>query len=83
MTAVIIVAALPVFSLPALLSAAPDAPADIVRTLLYGYPIYVLTASWLAYASYSERPYISWILVALTILSHIAMWALVTSPSLD
>lgn len=75
-TVIIIIAALPVMAIPTLLGLlGPDRPE--ARTLLYLYPLYVVVAAWLAYKSYPTRSYISWILVGLMILSHLAMWILV------
>lgn len=79
-TVIIILTALPVFALPSLLSLAGESPLPIVRTLLWGYPLYVLLTAWLAYICYDTRPYITWILVILMILTHAAMWLLIKSP---
>ncbi len=78
MTALIIVVLLPVFQFPVLLSNAPDI--QTVRTLLWIYPFYCLTAAYLAYVCYPQRRVMSWILIALMILTHIAVWLLVTTP---
>lgn len=78
MLAVIIVTLLPVFQFPVLLSDCP--PVSIVRTLLWIYPFYCLVAAYLAYQSYPQRHAIAWILIMLMVLSHVAMWMLVTTP---
>lgn len=75
---VIIAALLPVFSLPALLSAAP-AGNDTVTTMLWIYPFYLLLSGWLAWISWNERPYMTWILIGLMVLTSAAAWALVNS----
>lgn len=76
---VIILCMLPVFSLPSLLSACP-AGNDMARTLLWCYPVYVAAAGWLAWICWDERPYMTWILLVLMVLSHASAWALVTLP---
>lgn len=75
MTAIIIVAAMPVFQMPLLLAriAGDDSQS---RIFTYVYPIYVVAAAWLAWCSYPERPVLSWILVVLMLLTHAAMWLL-------
>lgn len=81
MIAIIILAALPVTGLPTLLSAASasgSAQADIVRTICYFYPFYVIVSAWLAYVCYPTRRYMTWILLVLMVLTHVAMWMLVT-----
>lgn len=74
--AIIIIAALPVFSFPALLTSAPS---DL-RAIVWLYPLYVLTAAWLAWACWPTRRLMSWILIVLMLLSHGAMWMLATMP---
>lgn len=46
------------------------------RTLLWIYPGYCLVASYLAWVSYPRRPALAWVLVALMIMSHVAVWLL-------
>lgn len=77
-TAVIVIVLLPVFQFPMLLGSAPDLP--IVRTMLWIYPFYCLVAAYLAWQCYPQRHALAWILIGLMILSHIAMWLLVTTP---
>ncbi len=79
---IIIVAALPVFALPTLLSLAGNSPQPIVKTLLWGYPLYVLLAGWLSWISYDRRPYMTWLLIVIMLLTHAAMWILVKMPQL-
>lgn len=81
MTVVIVIALLPVFQFPFLLASCPAS--STVRALLWIYPFYCLVAAFLAYQSYPQRPAVAWILVALMVLSHIAMWILVTTPLED
>lgn len=74
-TAVIIIAMLPIFQYPWLLSRLTDTD-NTIRTLLWAYPIYVVLSGALAWVSYSTRPAVSWILIALMLLSHISMFLL-------
>lgn len=74
MIALIILAMLPMFSFPALLSmAAEGTPA---RAFLYLYPLYTILAGWLAYLCYPRRPAVAWMILALLLLTHAALWTL-------
>lgn len=75
---VAVIAALPATQMPMLLSSCPDVGG--ARTLLWIYPFYTLLAAWLAVACYPRRPYMTWILLALMLLTHVAMWMLVARP---
>lgn len=77
MLVVIIVAALPVLQLPFLLSGSGE---DTPTPMLWLYPLYVVVAAYLAYQCYGERRAMAWILIALMLLSHAAMWMLVNTP---
>lgn len=77
MTLVIILISLPLFSFPALLGRCPE-NAEAARTLVWIYPFYMLLSGWLAWKAYPQRPYVSWLLLAVMILSTIAIYALVT-----
>ena len=79
MVIVIIVMMLPVFQMPMLLSACPPDLGGI-RTLIWGYPFYVLLTGWLSYVSYPSRPAISWILLVIMLMSHAAIYLLVNEP---
>lgn len=76
MTILIIICSLPIFSLPALLT---NCPAEL-RAMVWLYPAYVVAAAWLAWQTYPSRRALSWILVTLMVLSHAAVWMMVTSP---
>lgn len=78
MLIIIIVAALPVLAFPTMLSLSA---ADIseYRILVWFYPFYVIVSAWLAWQCYGRRTEMTWILIILMILSHAAMWHLVTS----
>lgn len=73
--AVVIIAALPIFQLPLLLSIAPANQSGI-RTMLWIYPVYAVVAAYLAWQCYPQRKALAWILVGLLLLSHIAIYTL-------
>lgn len=77
--AVIVVCMLPVFSLPWLLANCP-AGDDGALNLLRIYPLYVVASGWLAWISWSSRPYMTWILLVVMLLSHLAAFSLVMVP---
>ncbi|MBD5182271.1 MAG: hypothetical protein HDS99_00575 [Bacteroidales bacterium] len=58
----------------------PDSPA---RTFVLLYPAYVVVSAVCALICYGRRPEVSWVLLALMVLTHIAMWILVTDPVLQ
>ena len=72
---IIIVCSLPVCSMPWLLRLCP--PEDTAKTFLYIYPLYVLMTAWLAWRNIQLRPAVTWILLAVMLLTHAAMWLLV------
>lgn len=78
--AVVIVALLPLFQFPLLLGICP--PESEARIFLWLYPIYALTAGYLAWRCYPQRHLMAWILIALLLLSHLAIWLLVNSPDI-
>ncbi|MCM1137339.1 MAG: hypothetical protein NC221_04570 [Duncaniella sp.] len=75
MTILIIIVLLPIFSIPALLNQIPPED-DTLKTITWCYPFYLLLSGYLAWFAYPQRPYISWILIALMVLSSIAVWML-------
>lgn len=81
MVALIILLLLPVFQFPMLLASVPDV--QIVRAMVWIYPFYCLVAAYLAWQCYPQRHALAWILLALMVLSHIAIWLLVTTPLTD
>ena len=75
---IIIAVALPVLALPLMLEKAPaNGQAD---GFLLFYPIYVVAAAICEWICWPRRPEITWILVALMVLTHAARWALVLNP---
>ena len=74
----VIACALPVLAYPALLSRCPaGGPAE---TFLWFYPIYVVVAAVCAWLCWQSRRETAWILLALMLLTHAAMWVLVNMP---
>lgn len=76
MVAVIILAALPVVAFPTMLSQSASSAGEN-RLYLWIYPAYVVVAALLAYQCYGRRTEMSWILIVLMLLTHVAMWVLV------
>lgn len=77
-TLLIIFLSLPVFAFPKMLANCPADPGR--RTLLWIFPFYVVLSAVLAWISYATRPYVTWILMLLMVLSEYAAWMLVTAP---
>lgn len=72
--ALIIVLCLPILGYPLLLAGAPDDAT--VKHLLYFYPVFVLLSAWCEWRSWAHSPEITWVLIVLSILSHISMYML-------
>lgn len=62
----------PVLALPVLLTRTPEE----FKMFLWLYPIYVLATGYLAYQCYSSRREMTYILLILLVLSHVAVWLL-------
>lgn len=67
---VVIVLMLPVAAFPVLLSQTPDE----FKAMLWCYPFYVAVSGYLAYQCYASRREMTYILLFLLVLSHIAIW---------
>ena len=80
MTVIIIVVTLPALCTPLLLNYLPADAAESARILTGIYPFYMLLSGWRAWKAYPQRSYVSWVLVAVMLLSTLAIVALVTSP---
>ena len=76
---VIIVCALPLLAFPELMNLCQ--PYSDARLLLWIYPFYVLGSAVLEWRSWPRRPELTWVLIAVELLSHCAMWILV-DPSI-
>lgn len=77
-TFLILIFTLPIFTLPSLLAQCPP-EASATRTLIWIYPFYMVLSAYLAWRAYTQRPYLTWILLAVMILSSIAVQILVTA----
>lgn len=77
-TLVTILCMLPVVAFPWMLSHCPDIPSYL--TILKIYPFYVVLTGLLAWLSWRERPWITWTLLVVLCLSHMAAWILVLVP---
>lgn len=80
MTVLIAVDMLPGLALPAMLAALPAQPDDSVQLFLWLYPLYIIATGVIAWQCYSRRTIMTWILLMLMLLTHAAMWILVTCP---
>ncbi|MDE6702678.1 MAG: hypothetical protein K2K00_03260, partial [Muribaculaceae bacterium] len=79
-TGVIIICMLPVLAFPTMLSMTmPDSPA---RTFVWFYPFYVIASGVCARICWRQRRDVTWILLALMVLSHLAMWMLVLNGNI-
>lgn len=70
MTLLCILSVLPAFQLPALLTRSDGHN----TAMLWIYPFYLILACWAAWRSWAQRPLMSWILLAVALLSDIAIW---------
>lgn len=71
-TLVVILCVLPLVGFPSLLSQCPeDSP---LTAFVWFYPLYVLAAGICAWMCYATRRELAWILLALLLLTHIALW---------
>lgn len=75
MAVLIIMFALPAAAFPALLSQLPET--GEWNVFVWIYPIYVLAAGWLAWQCYGRRTEMTWILLFLMALTHVAIHVLV------
>lgn len=82
---VIIVCALPGLAFPLLTRLIED-PNPAVRGLTWLYPCYVLCSGVLAWQCYGRRSYVTWIILALLLISHVCFFYLaflaLSSPNL-
>lgn len=76
-TVLVIVATLPVFQMPWLLSVCQ--PESSALTMIWIYPVYALVAAYLAWQCYPQRHAMAWILVVLLLLSHFCLRILATT----
>jgi CDP-diglyceride synthetase len=77
LTAIIIIAMLPLLAFPFMLTSTPsDSPA---RTLAWFYPAYLIGSAICARLCYPQRRELTWILIILMLLSDCSMWLLTTT----
>lgn len=69
---IVIILMSPALVLPVLLSRTPEE----FKLFLWFYPVYVLTTGYLAYQCYATRREMTYILLILLVLSHVAVWLL-------
>lgn len=70
--------AAPLASWPAVMSAvSAGGMNDTIGTLVMVFPIYAVLSLYLAYRSYARRADLSWVLLAVLLLSYVAVAALV------
>ena len=77
-TFLILIFTLPIFTLPSLLAQCSGSD-DMPRTLVWIYPFYMILSAFLAWKAYPQRPYLTWVLLAVMILSSVAIHILVTA----
>lgn len=73
--AICIICALPLFTFPWLLGQLP-AESGTERTLVWLYPFYMAFSAWLAWKAWPQRSYVSWMLLAVMIISTVAIYLL-------
>lgn len=73
-TTLLVILVLPAFSMPWVLSDAPDG--TLLYKLIKWFPAFLLLAALCAWFSYPQRRDVAWILVALIILASISLFAL-------
>lgn len=77
-TLVIMAVSLPLFSFPWLMAAIPAVEAaPTVKTFVVIYPFYMLLSAWLAWKAWTSRPEVTWILLAVMLLTTAAIFLLV------
>lgn len=72
----IIVSVLPVTAYPTLMSMWPQGGGNEMGAVLWLYPAYVIASGVFAYICWPTRRTEAWILLAMLLLSHAAMWTL-------
>lgn len=72
---IIIFCILPVLSFPSLIAMTQSDTAS--RTLVWLYPFYVIASGICAWICYGQRREMTWILIVLMLLSHVAVHILV------
>lgn len=73
---IIIICIIPVFSFPAILGMINPAD-ETAKIMSWFYLFYVFATGYLAWICWPERKAVTWILLAILLLSHVAMWSMV------
>ena len=76
---IIIVFSLPIFAFPTMLGLISPGQ-EVEKTMAWLYIIYILLTDWLAWMCWPQRKAVTWILLALLLMSHAAMWGLILYP---
>lgn len=71
---VLLVMALPMIAWPWVMGAMPENNEN--GTLVMCFPIYALLSLYLAYRSFSQRPTVAWVLLAVLLIAYVAAGAL-------
>lgn len=71
----IIADCLPIIAVPALIASCPNVTEAV--TLVKLYPIAIIGGGIISWLSWKERAEITWILLAIMFLTHLAMWLLI------
>lgn len=69
---VVYISLLPVLLWPLMMIHAHQLQTSTERFLMLAMPIYALAAGYLAYRCHDERPYVSWVILAVLWLSYLA-----------
>lgn len=78
-TILVVICMLPVLAFPTMLTMTmPDSSA---RTFVWFYPFYVIASGICARICWPQRKDVMWVLLALMVLSHLAMWMLVLNDN--
>ena len=69
---ILVVLTLPLLATPAYMARIPED-----NGILMGFPLYVLLTVYLAYASWPQRPYVAYILMAVLVLSYLSLFVII------
>lgn len=70
--ALIAVALVPVFQLPAMMGS-DNAALDTLKMLLWGYPVALVASAYYAFVSYSSRQLLAWIMLIFMVMIDASM----------
>lgn len=72
----IILSTIPVLLLPVIIGKCSVMRYEEIKIFILMYPLYVVASAILAWICYRQRPEMTAILIALMLLTHVAMWML-------